>query len=68
MGIMVAYIDPDKDAQRCSALPSDIKNLLAPGSIPGRTGGPVPFKVPLTGLDENGNGVKIRKPPGKTSA
>jgi plastocyanin len=66
MGIMIAYIDPDKDAQRCGALPDDVKNLLAPGSISGRTGGPVPFKVPLTGLDENGNAIKIRKPPGKT--
>jgi plastocyanin len=65
MGIMVGYIDPDKDAQRCGAFPNDVKTLLEPGSIPGRTGGPVPYKIPLTGLDEDGNAVTIRKPPGK---
>jgi plastocyanin len=66
MGIMVLYIDHDKDVtQHCAPMPEDVRNLLTPGSIPGRTGEPIPYRIPLTGVDENGQAVTIRKPPGK---
>jgi len=68
MGIMVVYVDHVNQANApdpCEPLPGDRKKLLEPGTIPGRTGGPVPYKVPLTGLDENGEAVRIKKPPGK---
>jgi len=66
MGIMQIYIDPEPVNQPCGPLPNDIKTLLGPGSVPGRTDGPVPFKIPLTALDEDGNATTIKKPPGKT--
>jgi plastocyanin len=67
MGISVIYVDPDPGVnQDCGPLPNDVKTLLAPGSLEGRTGGPIPYKIPLTGLDEDGNAVTIKKPPGKT--
>ncbi|MGH2960736.1 MAG: cupredoxin domain-containing protein [Solirubrobacterales bacterium] len=66
MGIMVVYVDHSRDVgQRCAPLPTDTQTLLRPGSIDGRTGGPIPYTIPLTGLDEDGNAVTIRKPPGK---
>ena len=68
MGIMVVYVHHVNQAQapeRCGALPGDIKKLLTPGTIPGRSG-PIPYKIPLTALNENGKAVKIKKPPGKT--
>ena len=67
MGILVVYVDHDNDVtQPCGPLPNDTQTLLAPGSVEGRTGGPIPYKIPLTGLDENGNAETIKKPPGKT--
>ena len=62
MGIMIAYVAHDPSVrQRCGPLPHDVRTLEPSG--PGRRG-PVPFEVPLTGLDENGDAVEILKPPG----
>ena len=63
MGIDVVYFAPDPSVgDGCAPLPNDISTYGTnePGSH-----APVPFKVPLTGLDENGNAVKIDAPPGK---
>lgn len=68
MGIMVIYVDHVNESKApppCGPMPSDITNQLEPGTIAGRTGEPPEYKIPLTGLDENGNAVTIRKPPGK---
>ena len=66
MGISIIYVAPDNGVTRnCGSLPNDIKTLLAPGTLDGRPG-PIPYKIPLTGLDEAGNAITIRKPPGKT--
>ncbi len=66
MGIMIIYIAPD------ASVPADVCSAPAPTDVhvsdrpDGRTKGPVKFKVPLTGLDEDGNAVEISRPPGKT--
>jgi plastocyanin len=63
MGINVVYLAPDPGVtDGCAPLPSDIMTFGTdqPGSH-----SPVPFKVPLTGLDENGDAVEIAAPPGK---
>jgi plastocyanin len=65
MGIMIVYISHDEGAQRCAPPPDDVQTLLGPGTVEGRRG-PIPYKIPLTGLDEAGNAVTIKKPPGKT--
>ncbi len=67
MGIMVVYVAPDQPGgpspQECGGAPADI--TYGPGTnLPGRAG-PVPFTVPLTGLDANLNAVTIDGPPGK---
>jgi plastocyanin len=65
MGIMILFIAPDASvpADVCSApTPTDVQVSDPPE---GRTGAPPEFKVPLTGLDRQGNAVTIRKPPGK---
>jgi plastocyanin len=71
MGIMVVFIAPDDSVpaaaeELCSpgALPGDV--VTRGSDVPGRTGEPPAFKVPLTGLDRNGEAVEIRKPPGRT--
>lgn len=65
MGISVIYLDPDNGVtQDCGPMPDDVKTLLGPGTVDGRSG-PIPYKIPLTGLDENGNAITIKKPPGK---
>lgn len=63
MGIFIVYIASDPGAQACGALPGDTQTFST--DQPGRTGGPVPFTIPLTGLDANGNAITIKKPPGK---
>jgi plastocyanin len=66
MGIMILFIAPDASvpADPCSApMPTDV--VTHQTTDPGRTGEPPEFKVPLTGLDEQGNAVKVAKPPGK---
>jgi plastocyanin len=64
MGINLVYLAPDSSVKKCGPLPDDMRTLRT--NQPGRPGPIVPFKVPLTGLDENGQAVTIPKPPGKT--
>ena len=65
MGIMIVFIAPD------AGVPVDVCSEPPPTDVnvsdrpPGRKKGPVRFEVPLTGLDENGEAVKISHPPGK---
>jgi plastocyanin len=71
MGIFIVYIAPDASvpADPCTAeMPEPLPNgdLKISERPDGRTKGPVKFKVPLTGLDENGQAIKIAKPPGET--
>jgi plastocyanin len=64
MGIMLAYLAPDPavtEAEACGPLPGDVETLRT--DKPGRPG-PVPFRVPLTGLDDEGKAVDISAPPG----
>jgi plastocyanin len=62
MGLMVVYVAPDPSViDGCGPLPTDVRVLRT--STPGRAQ-PVPFTVPLTGLDDNGRAVTIAKPPG----
>jgi plastocyanin len=63
MGIMILYLAPDQSASGgCVPPPADLQDVQAPG--PGRTR-PPRFKVPLTGIDRNGEARTIRKPRGK---
>jgi plastocyanin len=63
MGIMIVYLAPDASVtQACGALPSDTTILQT--NEPGREG-PIPFKIPLNGIDKHGNAVPIKAPPGK---
>jgi plastocyanin len=65
MGIMVMFVDHDPAVSgRCGSLPNDIAYLST--DQPGRRG-IVPFRIPLTGLDENGNAITIEKPPGRNA-
>jgi hypothetical protein len=66
MGIYVVYIAADPPGgptpQTCGGAPDD--TVYSPGtSLPGRST-PVPFRIPLTGIDEDGNAVTIAGPPG----
>ena len=64
MGIMVVYVAPRPDAvhgslrRRCPAT-----SRRSGTDQPGRTG-PIPFRIPLTGLDANGKATTIERPPG----
>jgi plastocyanin len=60
MGIMVVYLAPDSNVQSCGPIPPW---QILKTSQPGRAG-PVPFKIPLTGLDQNGQATTINAPPG----
>jgi len=63
MGISVVYIAPDPSvSDGCGPLPGDIQ--VQGSDQPGRTG-PIPYRIPLTGLDENGKAETIDAPPGK---
>ena len=66
MGIYVVYVAPrlgsDPPIDQCGGPPAGTS--VGPGTdVPGRPG-PVPFKVPLTGLDSNLNAIEIDGPPG----
>ena len=66
MGIYVVYVAPrlgtDPPLDQCGGPPPG--TVVGPGTeTPGRPG-PVPFRVPLTGLDNNLNAVEIDGPPG----
>ena len=62
MGLMVVYVAPDASVtDGCGPLPDDVRTLRT------RTKGrrnPVPFRVPLTGLNARGRAVTIARPPG----
>jgi plastocyanin len=62
MGIELLYVAPDPSVTaKCGPLPTDTQILGT--NQPGRPG-PVPFIVPLTGVDQSGNAVSIDAPPG----
>ena len=61
MGIMVVYFAPDSSVtQNCGPVPNW---TVLKTNQPGRSG-PVPFTIPLTGLDANGQATVIDAPPG----
>jgi plastocyanin len=63
MGIMIVFLAPDASVtQPCGGLPSDT-TIIGP-SEQGRDG-PIPFEVPINGIDRNGDAVPIKAPPGK---
>jgi plastocyanin len=64
MGIFIVYVAPDSAAAGDACEPLPEVNVVGTEE-PGRHG-PVPFTVPLTGFDGDGNAVKIAKPPGRT--
>jgi plastocyanin len=58
---MVVYLAPDPSVtQTCGPIP-DWETLKT--DQPGRSG-PIPFTIPLTGLDANGQATNINAPPG----
>jgi plastocyanin len=62
MGIEMVYLAPDPSVtQPCGPLPGDTQILKT--NEPGRTG-PVPFTIPLTGLDNARQATTIDGPPG----
>ena len=65
MGIMIVYVAPDPSVtDPCGSLPDDVETLGT--NEPGRDE-PVPFTVPLTGINRlTGLAETISKPPGKT--
>ena len=66
MGISIVYVAPDPSVdENCGALPNDIDIIET--DQPGRDG-PIPYRIPLTGLDDDGNAITIKKPPGRTVA
>jgi plastocyanin len=61
MGIMVVYLAPDNSVtQDCGPTPNW---TVLKTNQPGRSG-PIPFEIPLTGLDANGQAITIKAPPG----
>jgi plastocyanin len=61
MGIMVVYVAHDDSVtQDCGPIPDW---TILKTNQPGRTG-PIPFTIPLTGLDANGQATPIDAPPG----
>jgi plastocyanin len=61
MGIMVVYLAPDASVtEDCGPVPNW---TVLKTDQPGRTG-PIPFTIPLTGLDANGQATPIDAPPG----
>jgi hypothetical protein len=62
MGISVIYVANDSSVdERCGPIPNDI--VTRSTNRRGRPG-PIPFKVPLTGLNSDGQAVSIDHPPG----
>ncbi len=62
MGILIAYLAPDPSVtQNCGPVPN--WEILSTNQ-PGRSG-PIPFTIPLTGLDANGQATTIDAPPGQ---
>jgi plastocyanin len=64
MGIMPIFVAPDDTVtDPCGPMPTDV-SVLGP-SQEGRPG-PIPYEIPLTGLNKKGEAVTIKKPPGET--
>jgi plastocyanin len=61
MGILVAYLAPEPVGAPCGPVPTW---TVQGTSEPGRPG-PIPFTIPLTGLDPSGEAITIKAPPGK---
>jgi plastocyanin len=61
MGILIAYLAPDSSVTgNCGPIPNwEILKTDQPGRP-----GPIPFTIPLTGLDSNGQAITINGPPG----
>jgi len=68
MGIYVVYIAEDPPAapapQTCGGAPGDTTFSSGTNGVEGRTT-PVPFKIPLTGLNAAGDAVTIKGPRGR---
>jgi plastocyanin len=63
MGIFVVYLADDPGVtQPCGGPPGDLQTFKT--DQPGRPG-PIPFTIPLTGIDAQGNATTIKQPPGK---
>jgi plastocyanin len=62
MGIMIVYLAPDPSiTQNCGPIPNwEILKTTTPGRS-----GPIPFTIPLTGIDANGQATTINAPPGQ---
>ena len=67
MGIYVFYVAEDPGsvsaAQECGDMPGDAEYTPGTNGVAGRST-PVPFTVPLVGLDSQGKAVNIDGPPG----
>jgi hypothetical protein len=67
MGIYVIYVAESpgsvSPAQECGDMPLDAEYTPGTNGVAGRST-PVPFTVPLVGLDSQGNAVNIDGPPG----
>jgi plastocyanin len=62
MGILIAYFAPNPAVtQNCGPIPNW---TVLKTNQPGRSG-PIPFTIPLTGLDANGQATPINAPPGQ---
>ena len=62
MGIMIAYFAANPSVtQNCGPVPNW---TILKTNQPGRSG-PIPFTIPLTGLDANGQAIPINAPPGQ---
>jgi plastocyanin len=61
MGIMIVYLAPDSSVtQNCGPIPNwEVLKTDQPGRS-----GPIPFTIPLTGLDSSGQATTINGPPG----
>ena len=68
MGIYVVYVAEDEPADPppapCGGMPSDATFTDGTNGVAGRKT-PVPFKIPLTGINGAGQAVTIKGPPGR---
>ena len=62
MGIFLVFLappNPGPPPQSCDTLPGDVQTFST--NQPGRSG-PIPYTIPLTGLNAQGQAVTIKKP------
>ena len=64
MGIFQVFVAKGETGA-CEALPTDVTTDWPAGTEGARTD-PPKVTVPLTGLDDEGNAIEIKRPPGKT--